>query len=99
MAAKYGSQDIVEYCDCEDPEDRDCVIFPNITVRLGRFKIDIDIDKRLGRVLRFAFSATFFSKKYNEEDSRGMVFPHKYYPFYLPREVNPHNFLCFGFIY
>lgn len=24
----------------EDPEDRDCVIFPNITVKLGRFRID-----------------------------------------------------------
>lgn len=92
LAAKYGCQDIVEYNDCEDPEDRDCVIFPNITVRLGRFRIDIDIDKRWGGVLRFDFSVTFFSKKYNEEDSRGMVFPKKYYPFYLPREVKPHNF-------
>lgn len=87
IVAKFGCQDIVEYSDFDDPKDRDWVLFPTVEIKLGRFRMVIDVDERWGGVLRFNFDVTYPSKNRDKEDHSGMVFPRKYYPSYLPQEV------------
>lgn len=92
LAANYGCQDLVKYSDYDDPRDKDWVIFPAIDVKLGRFRMRIDVDERWGGVLRFGFTVTYPSKRREGEVQSGMVFLRKYYPSYLPKDVKLRDF-------
>lgn len=92
VAAKYSCLDIVEYQDYEDQKDKNWVILPTITIKLGRFRMHINADTRWDGVVQFHFSVIHPAPKRQELTSHGMVFPRKAYPSYLPQDVNLRGF-------
>ena len=91
VIARYGCQSVVTYNDYDDYPDKNWILFPVITIILGRFEMDIDVDERWGGVLRFNFFVSFTVAGKDEPELRGLAFPRKNYPHYLPQGVDYKN--------
>lgn len=87
VIARYGCQSIVTYNDYDDHPDNNWVLFPAISIVLGRFLMDIDVDERWGGVLRFNFFVSVTKTGKDEPELYGLAFPRKDYPNYLPQRV------------
>ena len=87
ISARYGCENIVMYHDCDDYPGDKWIVFPAITINLGRFEMDIDVDARWGGVLRFNFFVSVTKTGKDEPDLYGLAFPRKNYPQYLPQGV------------